>query len=172
MASQSPRKHAKKPSFFKVLIRDFSTRLKIPPAFMKEFGKDMSKKTSTLIETYNGRSWEVEVEKLGNKFYFNSGWHKFVEDNNLETGDFLVFKYFADYSKFKVKIFGKTCCEKQSNVVVEERPCEPLNGKVDRQRNAQEGTKEGGMKKKKMMMMILQEARRLNLIDPKHLKEI
>ncbi|XP_054789440.1 putative B3 domain-containing protein Os03g0621600 [Prosopis cineraria] len=42
------------------------------------------------------------------------GWSKFVEDNKLENGDFLVFKYMSDYSKFKVKIYGKTCCEKES----------------------------------------------------------
>ncbi|KAI9104295.1 hypothetical protein K1719_022867 [Acacia pycnantha] len=134
MASQFLIRH-KRTSFFKVLINDFSTRLQIPPSFIKEFGKDGAPKRTTL-ETYNFKYWEVGVEKLGNKFYFNNGWDKFVQDNSLENGDFLVLKYFADYSKFKVKIYGKTCCEKQLNFVSGERCCEPLNGKQV-QRNEQ-----------------------------------
>ncbi|KAI9104361.1 hypothetical protein K1719_022933 [Acacia pycnantha] len=135
MASQFLRRHKRKTSFFKVLINDFSTRLQIPPSFIKEFGKDGVPKRTTL-ETYNCKYWEVGVEKLGNKFYFNNGWDKFVQDNSLENGDFLVLKYFADYSKFKVRIYGKTCCEKQLNLVTGERCREPLNGEQV-QRNEQ-----------------------------------
>ncbi|KAI9104345.1 hypothetical protein K1719_022917 [Acacia pycnantha] len=109
-ASQSQRKR-KNPSFFKVLIQDFSTRLKIPPDFNKVFGKEVPKKA--ILEICYGKSEEVEVEKHENRFCFCKGWSKFVEKNKLEYGDFLVFKYLSDCSKFKVKIFGKTCCEKE-----------------------------------------------------------
>ncbi|XP_054781843.1 putative B3 domain-containing protein Os03g0621600 [Prosopis cineraria] len=106
--SQTKRKNA---TFFKVLIQDFSTFLQIPPAFNKVIGKDVPKKA--MLETYYGKSEEVEVEKRENRVFFCKGWSKFVEDNKLENGDFLVFKYMSDYSKFKVKIYGKTCCEKE-----------------------------------------------------------
>ncbi|XP_028756717.1 putative B3 domain-containing protein Os03g0621600 [Neltuma alba] len=108
-ASQSQRKR-KNSSFFKILIQDFSTRLQIPPAFNKVFGKEVPKKA--ILETY-GKSEEVEVEKHDNRFCFCNGWSKFVEDNKLENGDFLVFKYVSDCSTFKVRIYGKTCCEKE-----------------------------------------------------------
>ncbi|XP_054781826.1 B3 domain-containing protein LOC_Os12g40080-like [Prosopis cineraria] len=136
MASQSLRKRKMKPSFFKVLMKDFSTRLKIPPAFMKEFGKHLAKKAT--LETDYDKSWEVGVEKLGNKFYLNNGWSKFVEDNNLETGDFLVLKYFAHYSLFKVKIYGKTCCEKKLNVVGKGKDQINEQGRRKRKRNEEE----------------------------------
>ncbi|XP_028795968.1 uncharacterized protein LOC114751460 [Neltuma alba] len=97
---------------------DDDEEMQIPPAFIKEFGKEEVPKKTTL-ETYNGKFWEVGVEKLGRKFYFDNGWDNFVRVNSLENGDFLLFKYFADYSKFNVKIYGKTCCEKQLNVVGE-----------------------------------------------------
>ncbi|KAI9104344.1 hypothetical protein K1719_022916 [Acacia pycnantha] len=109
-ASQSQRKR-KNPSFLKVLSQDFSSRLKIPPDFNKVFGTEAPKKA--ILETYYGKSGEVEVEKHENLFYFCEGWSKFVENNKLESGDFLVFKYLSDCSKFKVKIYGKTCCEKE-----------------------------------------------------------
>ncbi|KAI9104289.1 hypothetical protein K1719_022861 [Acacia pycnantha] len=109
-ASQSQRKR-KNPSFFKVLSQDFSSRLKIPPDFNKVFGTEAPKKA--ILETYYGKSEEVEVEKHENLFYFCEGWSKFVENNKLESGDFLVFKYLSDCSKFKVKMYGKTCCEKE-----------------------------------------------------------
>ncbi|KAI9104350.1 hypothetical protein K1719_022922 [Acacia pycnantha] len=109
-ASQSQRKR-KNPSFFKVLIQDFSTRLKIPPYFNKVFGKEVPKKA--ILEIYYGKSEEVEVEKHENRFCFCKGWSKFVEKNKLEYGDFLVFKYLSDCLKFKVKMYGKTCCEKE-----------------------------------------------------------
>ncbi|KAI9088297.1 hypothetical protein K1719_030018 [Acacia pycnantha] len=126
MASKFQRRHKRKPSFFKVLIHDFSTILQIPPSFIKEFGKDGVPKRIAL-ETYNGECWQVGVEKLGNnKFCFNNGWDKFVQVNSLEIGDFLLLKYFADCSKFKVKIYGKSCCEKQLNVV-----SKPLEGRQE-----------------------------------------
>ncbi|KAI9104288.1 hypothetical protein K1719_022860 [Acacia pycnantha] len=109
-ASQSQRKR-KNPSFFKVLIEDFSTRLKIPSDFNKVLDKEVPKKA--ILETYYGKSEEVEVEKHENRFCFCKGWSKFVENNKLESEDLLVFKYLSDCSKFKVKIYGKTCCEKE-----------------------------------------------------------
>ncbi|XP_054781825.1 putative B3 domain-containing protein Os03g0621600 [Prosopis cineraria] len=97
------------PSFFKILINDFSIRLQIPPALTSMFGQDVPNKT-IVLETYLGKSGEVKLEKLGSRFYFNNGWSDFVKANNLEQGDLLLFKYFADDPKFKVTIYGKTCC--------------------------------------------------------------
>ncbi|KAK0575665.1 hypothetical protein LWI29_004852 [Acer saccharum] len=51
------------------------------------------------------------MEKDVNGLSFGSGWVEFVKHHSLEVGDFLVFKYHGG-SKFSVKIFGKTSCEK------------------------------------------------------------
>lgn len=53
----------------------------------------------------------MNMEENGNHLFFGSGWQEFVEAHSLEVGDFLVFKYCGN-SKFKVKIYDKSCCEK------------------------------------------------------------
>lgn len=95
-----------------------------------------------MLETYFGRFEEVEVEQCGNKFYFHNGWKKFVEINDLETGDFLVFKYFEHDSKFKVKIFGKTCCEKKYGMVSGKEDMENVHEKRKGKRDVVDGNKE------------------------------
>ncbi|KAF7845112.1 B3 domain-containing protein [Senna tora] len=125
----------KKPSFFKVIINpDFSTRLQIPPAFVKKFGRQIPNKAK--IETCDhGKLWEVEVQNLGGIFSFSKGWGNFVEETKVELGDFLTFKLLADSSKFKVKIYGKTCCEK-------ELPYEHLHGGARRKNYESEKDKD------------------------------
>lgn len=46
---------------------------------------------------------------------FTSGWEIFVRENSLKTTDFLVFHYDGK-SKFEVRIFEKTGCEKEIDV--------------------------------------------------------
>ncbi|KAF7845113.1 putative B3 domain-containing protein [Senna tora] len=111
-----------KPSFLKVMIDDdFSTRLRIPPTFVKKYGKKIPKKAK--IEACDGKLWEVEVQKVGGIFSFGEGWGNFVQETKVEFEDLLRFKLLADSSKFKVKIYGKTCCEK-------ELPSEHVHGNV------------------------------------------
>lgn len=57
-------------------------------------------------------SWQVELEKGPDGLFFREGWWKFVEDNSLELGDFLIFK-FDRKSKFFIRIYGRTACEKE-----------------------------------------------------------
>ncbi|XP_023914212.1 B3 domain-containing protein LOC_Os12g40080 [Quercus suber] len=100
-----------KPSFFKVLIGDFSEQLRIPPAFVKNFNGRLLSKCS--LRSSTGKVYIVRVEKRGNNgLFFWSGWHDFVKDNSLDIGDFLVFKYDGNSTMFKVKIYGRNTCEK------------------------------------------------------------
>ncbi|KAK4270068.1 hypothetical protein QN277_023152 [Acacia crassicarpa] len=134
------------PSFFKILINHFSTRLQIPPSFMITFGEVIP--NQTILEAF-GKNVEVKVEKIGERLYFSNGWSKFVKANNLELGDFLLFKYFPDHSKFKVTVYGKTCCVKQFNNVARERCSEPVKVKQGRKRKLQVDT-EGFVEAKRM----------------------
>ncbi|KAI3895762.1 hypothetical protein MKW98_025553 [Papaver atlanticum] len=53
------------------------------------------------------------MKKYGNKdFFFNYGWPEFVHAHSLEYNDFVVFKYKGN-SKFHVKIYAETGCEKE-----------------------------------------------------------
>ena len=83
---------------------------KFPPVFVKNFGKQIPNTTKLEVKGYHEKSWEVEVEKNGKIQYFSKGWRKFVEENNLEEFDFLVFKYLVDSKSFKVTIYGRITC--------------------------------------------------------------
>ncbi|KAF8410593.1 hypothetical protein HHK36_003125 [Tetracentron sinense] len=99
-----------RPSFFKVLVGDFSEQLRIPPAFIKHFNGNLPGKS--IIKSPTGRCWRVNVGKSENDLFFQNGWQKFVKDHSLEFGDFLIFKYIG-ISKFTVKIYGRSACEKE-----------------------------------------------------------
>eukprot|EP00268_Persea_americana_P026173 TRINITY_DN2556_c0_g1_i1.p1 TRINITY_DN2556_c0_g1~~TRINITY_DN2556_c0_g1_i1.p1 ORF type:complete len:295 (+),score=47.91 TRINITY_DN2556_c0_g1_i1:21-905(+) len=97
------------PCFFKVMIGDFSEKLRIPPAFIPNFhGKLIEEST---LKCPNDEVWPVKMKHDAGKLFFDNGWQDFVKDKNLEVGDFLVFRYDGD-SGFDVQIFGKSGCEK------------------------------------------------------------
>ncbi|KAL6283594.1 hypothetical protein ACE6H2_014523 [Prunus campanulata] len=106
----------KKPSFFKILIGDFSQRLRIPPKFIENFNGQSLRKCA--LRGPSRQWWDVKLEERENSLFFRDGWQGFVKDHALEVGDLLVFS-FNGKSKFKVKIYDRSACEK--NVEVAER---------------------------------------------------
>ncbi|OMO85996.1 hypothetical protein COLO4_21352 [Corchorus olitorius] len=104
----------KKPAFFKVLIGDLSTDLKLPPQFAKGFQRCLVNKLpeDRLILSCDGKSWAVEVVNVAkDKVYFREGWKEFVNDNSLGIGGLIVFEYQGDL-KFNLDIFGRQCSRK------------------------------------------------------------
>lgn len=84
--------------------------LRIPPAFIKHLhGTSLERSTLT---RHTGGVWHVKVARETDGVYFSDGWRKFVKDNKVEFGDFLLFKYDGNLS-FEVDVYGKTCCEKE-----------------------------------------------------------
>ncbi|XP_043707994.1 putative B3 domain-containing protein At5g66980 isoform X2 [Telopea speciosissima] len=100
----------RKPSFFKVLLRDFSKRLLIPPEFIKHFNRNLP--GIFILRNPNGKLWPVRVKKLKDNWFFRRGWRQFVRYHRLKPGEFLIFRYNGD-SKFRVTIFAKNACEKE-----------------------------------------------------------
>ncbi|XP_057965090.1 B3 domain-containing transcription factor VRN1 isoform X2 [Malania oleifera] len=97
-------------SFFKVYIPAHSSeRLHIPEGFIANLNGVLPNKT--ILRDHLGRLWHVEVAIIENVIYFQKGWQRFVKDNTLELGDFLLFRYNGDYI-FDFKILGKNGCEK------------------------------------------------------------
>jgi hypothetical protein len=45
--------------------------------------------------------------------YFRGGWPHFAEDHDLQQGFFMLFNYHCGTSKFDVKIFDGTQCQKK-----------------------------------------------------------
>lgn len=96
--------------FFKVYLPDRSSQhLTLPSAFVKRLNGTLP--PSSILVCSGNRTWSVDVKKVDNTLSFENGWTDFVKDNSLEPGDFLVFSYLGT-SRFNVKIYGKSGCEK------------------------------------------------------------
>jgi hypothetical protein len=61
-----------------------------------------------------GTPYEVEVwyDRDG-EMYFKGGWPQFAEDHDLHQGFFMIFDYHVGTSKFDVKIYDGTQCQKE-----------------------------------------------------------
>jgi hypothetical protein len=65
-------------------------------------------------ESGGGTPYEVEVYYDGRgEMYFRGGWSQFVEDYELHQGFLMVFNYHCGTSKFDVKIFDGTQCQRK-----------------------------------------------------------
>jgi hypothetical protein len=61
-----------------------------------------------------GTPYEVEVWYDGSgEMYFRGGWSQFAEDHDLHQGFFMLFDYHCGTSKFDVKIYDYTQCQKR-----------------------------------------------------------
>jgi hypothetical protein len=71
-------------------------------------------------ESGGGTPYEVEVYYDGNGgMYFRGGWPQFAEDHDLHQGFFMLFNYHCGTSKFDVKIFDGTQCQKKYEAEVQ-----------------------------------------------------
>jgi hypothetical protein len=61
-----------------------------------------------------GTPYEVEVYYDGcGKMYFRGDWPQFAEDHDLHQGFFMLFDYHCGTSKFDMKIYDYTQCQKE-----------------------------------------------------------
>lgn len=139
--------------FFKILFGDFTKKLvmflslgfaflivlymlmlvnsvvwqAIPPLFIKTFKKNIPKEP--ILKTEKGK-FLVSVKFDDSRYFFKSGWNKFVKDHELETGDFLVFNL-VDDKTFEVDMYAPTCCLKSLKLAFhEKRSCKDWEAKV------------------------------------------
>jgi hypothetical protein len=61
-----------------------------------------------------GTPYEVEVWYNGTgEMYFKGSWSQFAEDHDLHQGFFMTFDFHIDTSKFDVRIYDGTQCQKE-----------------------------------------------------------
>ncbi|GJM93277.1 hypothetical protein PR202_ga09822 [Eleusine coracana subsp. coracana] len=110
---------ARTPQFFKVLVGDFARRIEIPQAFLCHILEE-SRRTSEntvsssakfILSNAEGNTWPVELDEIDGRVFVTTGWPKFVEDNCLVEGEFLIFKTDGDM-QFMVLVFGLNAVEK------------------------------------------------------------
>ncbi|KAK3195619.1 hypothetical protein Dsin_026929 [Dipteronia sinensis] len=98
------------PDFFKVhLPGQGSERLLIPDSFVTSCNRRLPK--NAVLSNYIGSSWHVILDCIDGRVFFLNGWQKFVKDNSIKFGDFLIFSYDGQRG-FSVKILGISGCEK------------------------------------------------------------
>ncbi|KAF8024274.1 LOW QUALITY PROTEIN: hypothetical protein BT93_F1463 [Corymbia citriodora subsp. variegata] len=104
--------NGKRPHFFEIYSSSLSSRrLKIPDKFVKH----MEGWTSglALLEGPSGNTWHVELIQENREFFLNSGWHSFVRDHSIVSGDLLVFRHDGNLH-FYVQVFEDSSCEKEA----------------------------------------------------------
>ncbi|XP_073316859.1 uncharacterized protein [Primulina huaijiensis] len=95
--------------FFKIMHgKHWSDFLYLPPKFARDVSDLVGQKTQ--IEDSNGQKWTVRFSHVDDLLVFQEGWHKFVEDHQLEHGEILVFNY-VNQRHFVVEIYGLSACE-------------------------------------------------------------
>ncbi|KAK4378390.1 hypothetical protein RND71_000252 [Anisodus tanguticus] len=83
---------------------------KIPTAYTEYKDGKLPRKVS--LKDRFGNMWPIGVTKAGRSFHFQYGWEKFIKENNVEFGDFMIFDYDGNVV-FDFKLLGITGCEKK-----------------------------------------------------------
>nr|GMD41754.1 B3 domain-containing protein At5g57720-like isoform X1 [Ipomoea batatas]GME03964.1 B3 domain-containing protein At5g57720-like isoform X1 [Ipomoea batatas] len=92
----------------------YSLLQKMPPE-VSAYMRGKLPRTVFLRDRYKNM-WEVKVGSSGNDLFFEEGWEKFIKDNCVELGDFLVFDYLDTKSLFDFKLLGHPCCDEKIGV--------------------------------------------------------
>jgi hypothetical protein len=69
-----------------------------------------------VLREYSGRGTPYEVEvwyDSAGEQYFKGGWSQFTEDHDLHQGFFMTFDFDIGTSKFDVRIYDGTQCQKE-----------------------------------------------------------
>ncbi|KAI3813333.1 hypothetical protein L1987_18053 [Smallanthus sonchifolius] len=92
-------------------IQISETQRPLPPAFGKKYMENRYiKKQTVVLKINSGVKWSTL--KIKDKYYFMDGWLKFMKDNRLQMGVFLVFWLLSRSPNpiFQVFIYGLNGC--------------------------------------------------------------
>jgi hypothetical protein len=87
---------------------------RLPSKFMNFMDGRELRKVVLHEHSSGGTPYEVEVWYNGTgEQFFKGGWSRFVEDHDLHQGFFMTFDYHVGTSKFDVRIYDCTQCQKE-----------------------------------------------------------
>nr|XP_027076057.1 B3 domain-containing transcription factor VRN1-like [Coffea arabica] len=98
----------KPPHFFKVVLSPMDRGIKIPTAFMRDYGESLEQVVVLKVPT--GASWPIELLQTEFGTWLDKGWKDFAEYYSIRECHFLVFEYCGD-SQFQVIIFDPSASE-------------------------------------------------------------
>ncbi|KAI3924460.1 hypothetical protein MKW98_032661 [Papaver atlanticum] len=94
----------RKHHFFKVILEDDETRMKIPEAFYPRISRESQSGGQAVVYGPSGAYWVTKVHKSQDGIFLEKGWEVFVRENGIQIYDFLVFRYDGSM-QFSVKVF-------------------------------------------------------------------
>jgi hypothetical protein len=118
-ASAAPRNASPPPpvkmfSFFVIAGAQCREQQRVPLKFTKFM--DGCERREAILREQSGGGTPYEVEVYYNwcgEMYFRGGWPQFAEDHELHQGFFMLFDYHCGTSKFDVKIYDGTQCQRK-----------------------------------------------------------
>jgi hypothetical protein len=110
----SPPAPAKTLSFFYIAGAQCHEIQRVPLKFTKFMDGCELREAILHEQSGGGTPYEVEVYYDGRgEMFFRGGWPQFAEDHDLHQGFFMLFDYHCGTSKFDVKIYDCTQCQKE-----------------------------------------------------------
>ncbi|KAL3825443.1 hypothetical protein ACJIZ3_021472 [Penstemon smallii] len=102
------------PEFFQIYLPStWSQRMKIPPAFIKNF--DGIVPVFITLKRSSQLSWQLNINKIDKNWFFEKGWPEFVQENSITEWDFLTFCYDGNSSLY-VNIFAINGIKKRTRI--------------------------------------------------------
>jgi hypothetical protein len=110
----SPPPSAKIYSFFCIAGAQCREQQRVPLKFTKFMDGRELREAILHEQSGGGTPYKVEVYYDGHgEMYFRGGWPQFAVDHDLHQGFFILFDYHCGTSKFDVKIYDYTQCQKE-----------------------------------------------------------
>ncbi|KAH6771440.1 hypothetical protein C2S52_016243 [Perilla frutescens var. hirtella] len=107
------------PSFFKPLMNDYSTKLRLPFVFVKKHRKFLPANVMLRIRT--GKIWNVKIDEYYDDgeglCFFTEGWSDFVRDLELQNMQMLVFSLSVDEATFDVTVYKANSNKKEFSAI-------------------------------------------------------
>jgi hypothetical protein len=101
-------------SFFCIVMAQCCEIQRLPLSFMKFMDGRELREAILREQSGSGILYEVEVWYDGNgEQYLRGGWPQFAEDHDIRQGFFMAFDFHIGTSKFDVKIYDGTQCQKK-----------------------------------------------------------
>jgi hypothetical protein len=101
-------------SFFCIASAQCREIQRLPLKFTKFMDGRELREAILCEKSGGGTPYEVEVWYDGaGEQYFKGGWSQFVDDHDIQRGFFMTFDFHVGTSKFDVKIFDCTQCQKE-----------------------------------------------------------
>jgi hypothetical protein len=100
-------------SFFCIALGQCREIQRLPTDFTKFMDGRELREAVLREQSGGGIPYEVEVWYDGDgEQYFRGGWSRFAEDHDIHQGFFMAFDFHIGTSKFDVKIYDGTQCQK------------------------------------------------------------